>query len=174
MELDVLADGDVGKIARVFAGEAADGAKLVGGEDAVGNADAHHEVVGGKAFAALAAGGADAIALRVDSPPLEVERGPLRDDAGAAFAGEGAHFVEGFPRVLGKFEALGALGLRFFSVERRLDPFCPLLADKESPRQRGLARGLSETLSYEWEFRLGSPLRARRVSEATTEAKFHE
>ena len=86
VELDVLADCDVGEIARVFACEAGDDAELAGGEDAVGDADAHHEVIGGEAFAALAAGCADAVALGVDAPPFEVERGPLGHHAGAAFA----------------------------------------------------------------------------------------
>ena len=103
VKLDVLADGDVGEVAGVLAGEAADGAELAGSDDAVGNADAHHEVVGGEAFAALAAGGADAVALGVDAPPFEVQVGPLGQDAGAAGAGEFAHLDRRLPR--GSFRA---------------------------------------------------------------------
>ena len=92
----------------------ADDAELVGGEQAVGDADAHHEVLGGLAFAADAAGDAEAVALGVDAPPLEVGRGPLGHDAGAAIAGEVADLVERLPRVLLELEALGLLGLGFF------------------------------------------------------------
>ena len=51
---------------------------LVRGEQAVGHADAHHEVLGGLAFAVGAAGDAEAVALGVDAPPLEVETRPTR------------------------------------------------------------------------------------------------
>ena len=85
-------------------------------DDAVGNADAHHEVIGGQAFAALAAGGANAIALGVNAPPFEVDGGPLGNDAGAAFAGKGAHLVKGLPWVLLALQALGALGLGLFHL----------------------------------------------------------
>ena len=54
------------------------------GEHAVGQADAHHEVLGGFAFAAGAAGDAEAVALGVDAPPFEVEAGPLGSDGVAA------------------------------------------------------------------------------------------
>ncbi len=98
-------DGDVGEIAGVLARDAADDAQLMRSEDAVGNADAHHEVFGGQALAALAAGGAHAVALGVDAPPLEVDGGPLGHHAGAAIAGKCAHFIEGFPRILLALEA---------------------------------------------------------------------
>ncbi len=145
VELDVLADGDVGEVAGVLARDAADDAELMCGEDAVGDADAHHEVVGGEAFAALAAGGADAVALGVDAPPFEVERGPLGHHAGAAVARELAHLVEGFPGILCELEALGALGLGFFHLNSLIH-FFPS-AEAESPRQLGLYRGLTETLN---------------------------
>ncbi len=147
MELDVLADGDVGEVARVFAREAGDDASLVGGEDAVGDADAHHEVVGGKAFAAFAAGCSDAVALGVDAPPFEVERGPFGHYAGAAFARKLAHLVKGLPGVLGELKALGALGLGFFRLNSLIH-FFPSV-DAKSPRQLGLYRGLTETWRFE-------------------------
>ena len=52
VELDVLADGDVGEIAAVAAGDVGEDAGLIGAEDAIGDADPHHEVFGGLAFAA--------------------------------------------------------------------------------------------------------------------------
>jgi hypothetical protein len=91
----------------------ADDAELVRGEQAVGQADAHHEVLGGLAFAALAAGDASAVALGVDAPPLEVELGPLGQHGVAAFARELAHLVPRLPGVLGELQALGLLGLGF-------------------------------------------------------------
>ncbi len=113
VELDVLAGGDVGEVAGVLLGDLADDAELVRGEEAVGQADAHHEELGGLALAADAAGGADAVALGVDAPPFEVEAGPLGEDGAAAVAGELADLVPGVPGVLGELEALGFLGLGF-------------------------------------------------------------
>ena len=51
---------------------------------AVWQGDAHHEVLRGFAFAARATGGANAVTLGVNPPPLEVEIGPFRKDGGAA------------------------------------------------------------------------------------------
>ena len=78
MQLDVLPGGDVGQVARVLFCQLADDAQLVRGQQAVGQADAHHEVLGRLAYAILASGDARAVALGVDAPPLEVELGPLR------------------------------------------------------------------------------------------------
>ncbi len=114
VKLNVLAHGDVGQVAGVLAREPADDAKLAGGDDAIGDADAHHEVIGGQAFAALAAGGAHAVALGIDAPPFEVSGGPLGHHAGAAGAGKGAHLVKGLPGILLALQALHALGLGFF------------------------------------------------------------
>jgi hypothetical protein len=114
VKLDGLADGDVGQVAGVLFGDLRDNAKLMCGQNAVGDGDAHHEVVGDQALAALAAGGAYAVALGVNAPPFEVERGPLGNDAGAAGAGKSADLIEGLPRILLALEPLGALGFRFF------------------------------------------------------------
>ena len=114
MKLDGLANGDVGKVASVLPRESADDAKLVGRQDAVWNGDTHHEVFRGQTLAALAADGANAIALRVNAPPFEVEGSPLGNDAGAALAGKGAHFVKGRPWVLFALQALGTLGACLF------------------------------------------------------------
>ena len=113
MQLDVLAGGDIGEVPGVLLRDVADGAELVRGEQAVGKADAHHEELGGLALAADATGGADAIALGVDAPPLEVEAGPLGEDGGAALSGEVADLVPGFPGVFLELETLGSLGLGF-------------------------------------------------------------
>ena len=110
MQLNVLANRDVGQVAGVFPRERADDAKLFGGDDAVGDGDAHHEVIGGESLAALAAGGAYPVTLRVDAPPLEVVGSPLGDDARAAGTSEGADLVEGFPGVLFALQAFSTLG----------------------------------------------------------------
>jgi len=119
VELNGLAGGDVGEVAGVIDGEMAEGAELGGGEDAVGDGDTHHEVVGGEAFAAFAAGDAGSVALGVDAPPLEVEAGPLGEDGFAAFGGEAADVVPGLPGVLFELEALGALGFCFLGGSGR-------------------------------------------------------
>ena len=49
-------------------------------QQAVGNADAHHEVRSGLPFAARAADDSGAVALRVDAPGTEVGPEPLRRD----------------------------------------------------------------------------------------------
>src|SRR6185437_10643428 len=100
VELNALASCKIGQIASMIAGDAADEAKLRGGEDSVRQADAHHEIVAGEALAALPADGAHPIALGVNTPPLEVKRCPFREYAGTALAGEGTHLIECLPRVL--------------------------------------------------------------------------
>ena len=114
VKLNVLPDGNVGQVARVLASERADDAKLAREDDAVGNADAHHEVIGDQAFAAFATGGAYAVALGVDAPPLEIGGRPLRYHAGAAFACKGAHLVKGLPGIFLALQALSFLGLGLF------------------------------------------------------------
>src|ERR1035437_8162460 len=114
VKLNVLAHGNVGQVAGILARDSADGAKLAGRDDAIRNADAHHEPIGGQAFSTLAADSAYSVALRVDTRPLEVGRGPLWDNAGAAGASEFAHFVEDLPGILFALEALGTLGFGFF------------------------------------------------------------
>ena len=121
-------------------GDLGDDVRLRSGENAIGDGDAHHEIVGCKAFATFAPGGADAIALGIDAPPLEVERGPLRHHAGTAGAREGADFVECLPGVLFALEAFGALGFRLFGLHRVGHVFL-LSQEIENPRQLGLRRG---------------------------------
>ena len=65
VELEVLANGDVGDAAAVPLGEVGDGSELRGLDDAVRDPDADHEVPDGLALAALAADRADAVALGV-------------------------------------------------------------------------------------------------------------
>ncbi len=114
MKLDVLAGGDVGEVVGVLFRELADDAGLLAGEQAVGQADTHHEVLGGLAFAVCSAGDSLAVALGVDAPPLEVEPGPLGQNGVAAAAGELADLVPCLPRVLGELKSFRALGFGFF------------------------------------------------------------
>jgi len=72
VELDVLADGDVGNAVAEVVGEIGDGSGLFAGEEAVGDADADHEVGDGFAFAVFAADDASAVALGVNAPRAEV------------------------------------------------------------------------------------------------------
>ena len=146
-------------------------AQLAGGEDAVGDADAHHEVVGRQTLAAFAAGRADAIALGVDAPPFEVGRGPFGHDAGSAFASEGAHFIERLPRVLLALKALDALSLGFFHCDSfRHFSFS---VETESPRQLELDRGPWEPWEYVLIYRVRSPMRAKKRTAATTGLTLH-
>ena len=124
-----------------FAREAADDAKLRGGDDAVGNADAHHEVFGGQALAALAAGSAHAVALGVDAPPLEVAGSPVGQHAGAALAGKRAHLIEGLPRVLFALQALRPLGIGLFLLEL-LQSYFPLAWRQKTRGSNGCFAGI--------------------------------
>src|SRR5450631_682045 len=124
MQLDVLANSDVRQIAGVLFSDVSDHAKLVRAEQPVGDADAHHEVLGGFALATDSADSTHAIALGVDAPPLEVGGCPLGGDAGAPFPGKGAHFVESLPRVLFALQAFGFLCFRLFywNIARHFSP----------------------------------------------------
>ncbi len=102
VELDVLAGGDVGEVAGVLFGDLTDDAGLGAGEDTVGEGDAHHEELRGFTFSVGSSGDAEAVALGIDAPPLEVETGPLGEDGVAALLGELTDLVPGVPRVLGE------------------------------------------------------------------------
>jgi hypothetical protein len=134
----------VGEVVCVLPRQAADDAKLAGGENAVGDADAHHEVIGSQAFAAFAAGDAHAVTLGVDAPPFEISGSPLGNHARAALAGKGAHLVERLPRLLLALEAFRTLGLGLF-FRNNLSHF-PSFKKTESPRQLWLYRGHLETV----------------------------
>src|SRR5579859_1584020 len=152
MKLDVLPDCDVGKVARMLAREAADGAKLMRRNDAVGDADAHHEVIGGKTFAALAASGSNAVALCVDAPPLEVHAGPIGNNTGAAFTREGTHFVKCFPGVLCELQTFNSLGLclfRLYGFSHRTS-----LGNLARNRKPAAAKAVSRALRKPWSYGL--------------------
>ncbi len=101
-----------------------DGAQLIGAQQAIGQGNAHHEILGGFAFAARAADGASAVTLRVNAPPLEIEIGPFGEDSGAAVAREFLDFVEVLPWVFRALQALDLLGLRFFWLPGCRDVCC--------------------------------------------------
>ena len=109
MQLNILADGEVGDSVGVTAGEVGDRPQLVRSHHAVGNADAHHEALQRAAHAALAAGDARAVALGVNAPPAEVGADPFGGNGIEAFAGEAADFVQAFPRILCALQALDSL-----------------------------------------------------------------
>ena len=115
MQLDVLPDRQVGGSAGVFLGDVGDGSKLVGMQQAVGNADAHHEEGQRLPFSVLAADHADAVALGVHAPPAEICSQPFGRDGIEAFAGKLADVVKAFPRILLPLQALDPLRLRFFN-----------------------------------------------------------
>src|SRR5215472_16332624 len=109
MQLNVLADGDVGDAARLGFGEAGDGAKLAGVEQSVRNANAQHEVGERLALAATAFDYPRALSLGVDPPPAEVSAEPFRRDGGEAFTRESPDFVEREPRILFPLQPLHSL-----------------------------------------------------------------
>lgn len=120
VELDVLAGGDVAEAAGVLLGDEGDFAELRGGEEAVGDADAEHEV-------AIAVG-----LLLIEAEPAEADE-VLIGDGGEAFfritgdiipdgeavllAFEGFDFVEFFAGFGGDGALLCAHGLMAPSVQ---------------------------------------------------------
>src|SRR5215469_10997890 len=106
----------------------ADRAQLARGEDAVGNADAQHEMLGGFALAALATDRANAVALRVNPPPLEINAGPFRRNAAAALERELTDLGDALPRILLALQPLYALRFGLFRflccLWHRLSPKC--------------------------------------------------
>ncbi len=84
MELNILADGEIGERVAVTLRNLCDGAKLIGAKQAVGQGNAHHEILSCFAFAARATDRAGAVTLGVNAPPLEIEIGPFGKDSGAA------------------------------------------------------------------------------------------
>ena len=99
VELEVLADGDVGYAIAVVIGEIGDGVKLTAGEKTVGDADADHEERDGAAFTARAAGDTEAVTLRVDTPGAKIGGEPFGGNGIVAAAGEFADGVEVQPGV---------------------------------------------------------------------------
>ena len=108
VQLDVLADRDVGHAAGALLGDAGDGAQLPGRDLPGGQTDAQHQVRRGGA-----AHRSHAVALRVDAPPAQVGAHPLGRRLLDAARREGAQFVERFPRILLPLQALDALGCAF-------------------------------------------------------------
>src|ERR1035437_4719968 len=178
VKLNVLAHGNVGQVAGILARNSTDGAKLAGRHNSVGNANAHHEPIGGQAFSTLAADGAYSIALRVDSPPFEVSRRPFRHDAGAASAGKLAYLVEGLPGVLLALEAFHALGFGFFYFSSLGHFFLCLwrilLQEQKTRDSLAVSRAIGETWIYDRTFRPRLPVRAKVRTEATTGHTIHE
>src|SRR5208283_823334 len=113
VELDVLADGDVGNAIAVAIGEIGDGVELTAGEEAVGDAYAHHEEGNGATFTARAANDAEAVTLGVNAPGPEIGGEPFGRNGRVAAAGEIADGVEVQPGIHLALEALDALGLGF-------------------------------------------------------------
>src|SRR5436305_11240332 len=68
VQLNVLANSEVGDSVGVLAGEVGDGAELPRGHHAVGNADANHEALQRFADSACSPGYASAVALGVNAP----------------------------------------------------------------------------------------------------------
>ena len=152
VQLHVLPHGDVSHAACVTLGKIGNRASLRDGQKSVGDADPHHEVRHGLAFAVLAADDADAVALRVNAPRAEVGAHPLRRNRRKARTRELLDLVEMLPGVLLALQSLDALCFRFFDFRSSLvslwkNPCPKLVAQKQkSPHCLTLARGLRNLL----------------------------
>src|SRR6266851_6026576 len=83
-------------------------------EQAVGNADAEHEVRQSLPFAALSADNSGAVPLRVNAPPAEIRAQPLGWDRLKALAREPTDFFEALPGILFPLQPLDSLRFRLF------------------------------------------------------------
>src|SRR5262249_21396020 len=113
VELDVLADGDIGRAAGVSSGQIRDGSELARSQEPIRQANAQHKVGHGFALTALATGYAGSIALSVNTPPAEIRSDPGCGHGREPLAGELADLVEALPRVLFPLEPLRLLRLGF-------------------------------------------------------------
>jgi len=113
MQLNILADGDIGNAVSVAAREFGNGAQLVGTQQTVGNPDSHHEALQRAAFPALTAGYARPITLRVHTPPAKIGPNPLRRNGIETLAREPSDLVQTLPWVFGAFETLDSLRFGF-------------------------------------------------------------
>ena len=144
------------------------------GEDAVGDADAHHEVVGGQAFAALAAGGADAVALRVDAPPLEVECRPTRAPRWSGRRAQMRALRQRLPRDSSRASGVRRAGPWFLSWNSFGHIFLFEVKKQKARDSLGCIAGSQETLEFDTGlYRPRSPVRAKRHTAATTEVTLH-
>ncbi len=113
MQLDVLADGDIGNSVSMAAGEFGNGAQLVGAQQTVGDPDSHHEALQCPAFPALTAGYARPVTLGVHTPPAKIGPNPFRWNGVKPLAREASDFLQTLPWVLGALEAFDSLRFGF-------------------------------------------------------------
>ena len=140
MQLNILADGEIGDSVGVAASEIGDGVQLAGGDEAVGNANAHHEALQCLPYSAGAAGYAGSIALRVDAPPAEIGSDPFRGDGIESLPREAPDFIESFPGIGGALEAFNSLSRGFFGCVCHI--FQVEISDKiKNPPPGSLAMG---------------------------------
>src|SRR6266403_1712939 len=124
MQLNILADGDIGNSVSIAAGEVGNGSQLIRTQQTVGNPDSNHEALQRAAFPALTAGYARPITLRVHTPPAKIGPNPLLRNGIETLAREASNLLQTLPWVLGAFEALDLLSCGCFPWfgRNRFDP----------------------------------------------------
>src|SRR5579864_6422121 len=83
-------------------------------QQAVWNADAHHEIGERLPFPIRTADDTGTVSLGVYAPPAKIRTNPLGRDRGEAVTRKSADLLEPLPRILFAFEALNALRFRLF------------------------------------------------------------
>src|SRR5580698_6337393 len=119
MQLKVLPDSNIRNASRVLLGNVRNRAHLLAAQQAIRDANPHHEVGRALAFSARAADDACAISLRVHAPRPEIRAEPLRWDRSIAFARKLADLVEMLPGILRVLQTLDALRFRLFDFAHR-------------------------------------------------------
>src|SRR5579872_1060345 len=116
MELDILANGEVGDPVGITMCQICDSTQLPGGEDSIWNSDTDHKPLQRAALATFSTSDSPAISLRVNAPPAEVGSNPFGRNRVEAVASEAADLVQSVPRILRAFQALSSLGFGLFHL----------------------------------------------------------
>src|SRR5258708_3726502 len=106
----------MGDAARVFFREIGKSAQLLRADNSIGEADSHHKIREGLAFAPGPADCAGAVALRIDSPPAEIGLDPFIGNRAVTVARKVAYLFQALPGVLDRLKPLRPLCLGLFRL----------------------------------------------------------
>src|ERR1051325_7387839 len=120
MQLNILAGSDIRQAAAVLLGERRYFADLIAAQQAVGDANAHHEILRRLPFSVFAADDAQAVTLRVNSPGAKIRTEPFGRNGSMPLARKFTDFVEVIPRELFALQPLDLLRLGFLDFAHSL------------------------------------------------------
>src|SRR6266481_6365683 len=116
VQLNILADGYVGRASRISFRQRRNQAKLVCAQETVRDANSHHEVRRGLAFTSAPASDSGSVTLGINAPPLEIGLQPGFRNGAMALAREAADLFQTLPWVLLLLQPFGLLRLGLFDL----------------------------------------------------------